>query len=329
MSGGSGARVNAGTLHAIHLLHRRAALEAQKQQQDAPDGDYGSASDDDDSAPDDDGSGDCLPFDLEWDQPEPAENATATLAPAPVSTLDAVPPAIDYATMPAGSIVNTVIFSAKSPLLHAQYNQECCDLLEHAFATPGHSLVSDLLLILQAISAQTNFEVTEIVRLQHKALYDMHRQFKESYAIQHTRRVYHGTGNAHAIAAVGFRGATSRRAKFGKGIYTSAGVMPALAYGELTPELTLTFLVVQLHLGPMGLGKQDQVLHICPLYALISARNLTIPPRWTSAATLTAARSPPSPISRETSTAPRTVRLIPTTLTSVTFTSHTSHISFF
>lgn len=287
MSAGSGARVNAGTLHAIHLLHRRAALEAQQQlekQQLQKQQEHGGVPDDDGGVPDNDdddgrdGCGDCLPFDLEWDSPEPAENATPAATLAPLSTLDAVAPAIDYATMPAGSIVNSVIFSAKSPLLHAQYNQECCDLLEHAFATPGHSLLSDLLLILQAISAQTNFEVTEIVRLQHKALYDMHRQFKESYAIQHTRRVYHGTGNAHAIAAVGFRGATSRRAKFGKGIYTSAGVMPALAYGELTPELTLTFLVVQLHLGPMGLGKQDQVLHICPLYALISARNLAHPP---------------------------------------------------
>ena len=273
MSGGSGARVNAGTLHAIQLLHRRAALEAQQQlekQELQKQQEHGGAPDDDDgSAPGDDDCGDCLPFDLEWDPPEPAENAAATATVArsllaPVSAL--VAPAIDCATMPQGSIVNTVILSSKNPLLHAQYSQECCDLLEHAFATPGlygHSLVSDLHTLTQAIAAQTNFEVTEIVRLQHKALYDMHRQFKESYAIQHTKRVYHGTGNALAIAAVGFRGAAGRRAKFGKGIYTSEGVMPALAYGELTPELTLTFLVVQLHLGPMGLGKQDQV-HIHP-----------------------------------------------------------------
>jgi hypothetical protein len=262
--------VNAGTLHAIQLLHRRAALEAQQQlekQQLEKQQEHGSPPDDDDGgAPGDDDCGDCLPFDLEWDPPEPAENAAATTTTtvtrsllAPVSTLDAVAPAIDYATMPQGSIVNTVILSSKNPLLHAQYSQECCDLLEHAFATPEHSLVSDLHTLTQAIAAQTNFEVTEIVRLQHKALYDMHRQFKESYAIEHTKRVYHGTGNALAIAAVGFRGAASRRAKFGKGIYTSAGVWPAIAYGELTSELTLTFLVVQLHLGPMGLGKQDQV----------------------------------------------------------------------
>jgi len=266
MSGGSGARVNAGTLHAIQLLHRRAALEAQQQlekQQLEKQQEHGSPPDDDDGgAPGDDDCGDCLPFDLEWDPPEPAEIAAATATVtrsllAPVSAL--VAPAIDCATMPQGSIVNTVILSSKNPLLHAQYSQECCDLLEHAFATPEHSLVSDLHTLTQAIAAQTNFEVTEIVRLQHKALYDMHRQFKESYAIEHTKRVYHGTGNALAIAAVGFRGAASRRAKFGKGIYTSAGVWPAIAYGELTPELTLTFLVVQMHLGPMGLGKQDQV----------------------------------------------------------------------
>jgi hypothetical protein len=267
--------VNAGTLHAIQLLHRRAALEAQQQlekQHLQKQQEHGGAPDDDYGRDD----GDCLPFDFEWDPPEPAENAaaTATVAPAidyATTAIDYATTPIDCATMPQGSIVNTVILSAKNPLLHAQYSQECCDLLEHAFATPGqygHSLVSDLHTLTQAIAAQTNFEVTEIVRLQHKALYDMHRQFKESYAIQHTKRVYHGTGNALAIAAVGFRGAASRRAKFGKGIYTSAGVWPAIAYGELTPELTLTFLVVQLHLGPMGLGKQDQV-HMPLCYCLV------------------------------------------------------------
>ncbi len=36
-----------------------------------------------------------------------------------------------------------------------------------------------------------------------------------------------------------------------KHIYTSAGVFQAVAYSDLTEEDTLTFLVVDLHLGPM------------------------------------------------------------------------------
>ena len=279
MSGGSGARVNAGTLRDIQLLHRRAALVHSLH--DHPGGAPDALEHDPDLAND----ADCLPFDLAWDPPETEETA-ATVAPdhvpdhaidAPDLAIDA--PADDCAKLPAGSVVSTVLFSAKSPLVHAQYSQECCEILEHAFTAPGHALASDLRTLTQTIAAETNFEVAEITRLQHRALYDMHRQFKKSFAIQHTRRVYHGTGNARSIARVGFRGAASKRAKFGMGIYTSAGVFPALAYGELTPELTLTFLVVQLHLGPMALGRQDQVrtflvicLDTCPLHALIHAR---------------------------------------------------------
>jgi len=71
----------------------------------------------------------------------------------------------------------------------------------------------------------------------------------------------------------------SKRAKYGKGIYTSAGVWPALAYGELTPELTLTFLVVQLHLGPMGLGKQDQVRIMPSILCAFCPRSQATPHR--------------------------------------------------
>jgi hypothetical protein len=37
-------------------------------------------------------------------------------------------------------------------------------------------------------------------------------------------------------------------------------VFQAISYGLLTPEGHLTFLVVDLHLGPIALGSPDQVL---------------------------------------------------------------------
>ena len=183
--------------------------------------------------------------------------------------------------MPMGAIVKTVLFSTKSPLLHAQYNQECCDLLQHAFLTPAHGLVGDLPLLTQTIAAACNFEVAEVTRVENKALHDMHRQYAESYAIQHTRRVFHGTAQAHSIASVGFRGAASKRAKFGRGIYSSAGVFQALAYAELTPENTLTFVVAQLHLGPTSLGREGQVL----VHIYFNGKLQTRPERYSHAPT--------------------------------------------
>jgi len=43
-----------------------------------------------------------------------------------------------------------------------------------------------------------------------------------------------------------------------KHIYTSAGVFQAVAYSDLTEEDALTFLVVDLHLGPMPPSDQAQ-----------------------------------------------------------------------
>jgi hypothetical protein len=127
----------------------------------------------------------------------------------------------------------------------------------------AHVLVGDLPLLTQTIASQTNFQFTEVTRVENKPLWDMHRQYSESYVIHHTRRVYHVTGQADSIARFGFRGAESKSAKFGRGI-----VFPALAYAEFTTEDTLTFLVVQLHLGPVGLGRENQVLVICRAFQL-------------------------------------------------------------
>ena len=257
MSGGSGARVNVSTLCSIQLLLRRVSQERQERQ---------------DQCDDDGVLGDCLPFELVWDPSEPSDPADPTDNPTaplpPVSALDAVAPAQDYAKMRTDVTVRTVLFSTKSPLFHTQYSQECCDLLQNVFLMSAHGLVSDLPLLTQTVVSQTNFQVTEVTRVENKPLWDMHRQYSESYTIQYTRRVYHVTGQTDSITLFGFHGAVSKSAKFGRGIYVSVSVFPVLTYTELTTEDTLTFLVVQLHLGPVGLGKENQVLVICRTFQL-------------------------------------------------------------
>ena len=189
----------------------------------------------------------CCLFDLEWDQPDcsPCQDTAASQPEAPQA--------------PVGSIVNTRLFPFDGLHLLAQHEQECCTVLEQAFRVPTQGLVKDLPQLIDTVATQSNYLVCDITRLENAAQRQMHEQFKNSYAITNTRQVYHGTGQAPLIARVGFRGAVSERAKFGKGIYTSNCVYHALAYAELTPEDKLTFLVVQLHVGATGLGKQDQV----------------------------------------------------------------------
>jgi hypothetical protein len=89
----------------------------------------------------------------------------------------------------------------------------------------------------------------------------MHDAFKRVYSIDNTRTVYHGTSGASAttISKTGFRGACSQRSKFGKGIYTSSNIWEALAYAEPAPDLTQTFLVVNLLQGPTTLGQVEMV----------------------------------------------------------------------
>lgn len=196
----------------------------------------------------------CL-FDLQWDPPDcfPFQG-TAALQDSVVSPL-----ASTVSPAPVGSIVNTRLFPFDGLRLLAQHEQECCTVLEQAFCMPSQGLMNDLPQLIHTVATQSNYLVCDITRLENAAQRQMHEQFKNSYAITNTRQVYHGTGQAPLIARVGFRGAASERAKYGKGIYTSSCVYHALAYAELTPEDKLTVLVVQLHVGATGLGRQDQV----------------------------------------------------------------------
>ena len=162
----------------------------------------------------------------------------------------------DYSKLAVGAVVNTKIYDKNSPLRDAKLEHECFGVLEQAFA-PG--FVGDLSDLIRKIIHDFNFELCEVTRLRNKAQHDMHAQYKKSYKVKQSVTAFHGTEHGEKISRIGFRGSAGKRAKFGRGIYTSKDVCHAMAYSKLTKEDTLTFLVVDKHLGPTAIGREDQV----------------------------------------------------------------------
>ena len=250
MSGGSGSRVNGYTLTYIRQQQELAAASSID--------DYGMQSDEQDFMEYEE-QGEIDPF-LQLDSLEQEEHPV--LHAVQVSSVPSIDDREDddYEKMAEGSIINTNIFdiTTSASISNSKHDDETHRVLDTAFS-PGFT--GDLPQLLTSIEERSNFEVREVVRLRNKKTKGMHAQFKRSYNIKQTPTVYHGTAHADHISEVGFRGAASQRAKFGKGIYSSPLVFQAISYGLLTPEGHLTFLVVELHLGPIALGSPDQVLH--------------------------------------------------------------------
>ena len=263
MSGGSFSRVNNATLEYIRREREAqlaaAAAAAEALQLDTHDDMQNDAYDDtqDDMQLDDASDGEVPPFENPIDclehEDEPVENEDTK----PIVLIDDLRQNdSDYSILPVGAIINTKIYDKSTPLRDTKFESECFRILEHAFV-PG--FVGDLPQLVQTIIDQFNFELCEVTRLRNKAQYDMHRQYKESYNISQSVVVFHGTEYAEKIARVGFRGAASKRAKFGRGIYSSKDVCHAMAYSRLTSADTLTFLVVDKHVGPTAIGVENQV----------------------------------------------------------------------
>ena len=161
--------------------------------------------------------------------------------------------------MPRGCVYSEVpIYSINSP---TPGDCEAAVVLAAAFQTCVESPFPSLAQALTGIAERSNFQVVEVVRVQNISRAGMHDAFKRVYSIDNTRTVYHGTSGASAttISKTGFRGACSQRSKFGKGIYTSSNIWEALAYAEPAPDLTQTFLVVNLLQGPTTLGQVEMV----------------------------------------------------------------------
>jgi hypothetical protein len=65
-----------------------------------------------------------------------------------------------------------------------------------------------------------------------------------------------------------------KRVALGNHSYTSADVFHAVSYADLTEADELTFLVVEMHVGPMALGKQDQVFATCCQVCIVELSQL-------------------------------------------------------
>lgn len=154
----------------------------------------------------------------------------------------------------------TTIFDRYSKVKPDQHETELRRVLCDTFALQEF-VFSDSYSLMGEISYKSNYSVDNVTRVMNKQHYKMHRCFAENYGIDATRTVYHGTSNkgAQCIQAVGFKASAGKRAKFGKGIYTSPIVWEALGYSKPYQDARQDFFVVEMLQGPTALGSEDQI----------------------------------------------------------------------
>lgn len=148
----------------------------------------------------------------------------------------------------------------KSDAYNLQFEAECLRVLQIPFKAVLFEPPTSVQDAIECIRQRTQCEVKTVVRLQYPKRFSMHGEFMRVYKIDDTRWVYHGTTetNADIIAKVGFRNSASKRAKFGKGIYTASDVWEALAYAEPDAKsFVQTFLVAALAQGPSRVGTEN------------------------------------------------------------------------
>lgn len=154
----------------------------------------------------------------------------------------------------------TTLFDRYSTNNNDKYEKELCRVLRDAFALHEHGL-SDSKQLMKQIAFNSNHSVETVTRVMNKQHYKMQRSFAENYGIDATRTVYHGTSleGAKSIETVGFKASAGRRAKFGKGIYSSPVVWEALGYSKPYQDARQVFFVVEMLQGPTSLGSEDQL----------------------------------------------------------------------
>ena len=157
---------------------------------------------------------------------------------------------------------------SSTPTLDTLVEQEVTGILKNAFDSVlppiSHPMYNfdTTLSIVEEVKRRTNYEVSSITRIQNLTRLNMHDAFAKYYQVSDKITVYHGTSSSYAtlIAKTGFRGAPSRRTKYGSGIYTSGSVFEALAYAHPSDENDeQTLLVVDLLKGPCAVGEKDKV----------------------------------------------------------------------
>ena len=164
-----------------------------------------------------------------------------------------------YAVM-VDSRSETPLYDRYTDVNTDKYETELSRVLREAFALHEHTLTNSNELM-QQIAFNSNYSVETVTRVMNKQHYKMQQSFAENYNISATRTVYHGTSQAGAksIETVGFKGSAGRRAKFGKGIYSSPVVWEALGYSKPYHDARQVFFVVEMLQGPTALGSEDQL----------------------------------------------------------------------
>lgn len=152
---------------------------------------------------------------------------------------------------------------------------ELCSLIgvafDHVLAyVPGRDPRDSNTLIAE-VADKTRYRVTQVERVQNLAQFEMFTQFGKSHSIRQKQTAFHGTKMVHAksIQRIGFKGAASRRCKFGKGIYMTKSIFEALAYAEPDHEDNQVVMVGEVWMGRTKLGTEGQVCVFHPLVLLL------------------------------------------------------------
>lgn len=166
------------------------------------------------------------------------------------STWDIMPEGIKYTEVP--------ILTQSNCFANQNQVTECIQVLSFIFKSiVGNETFFSCEEILQKVAHSTNYEVVSVKRIQNLTRWGMHQDFAKRYEIKETpERLFHGTSHANArdVAQMGFRNAASRRAKYGKGIYSTKSIWEALIYADPDKEWNQHFFVLDLLKGPSCVG---------------------------------------------------------------------------
>ncbi len=251
MSGGmgSGSRVSTSTMRHIEQLQRDLQMAAdlaaaqQPGDVDAPDLDWEPAESPKDQPEQEDACMQDLPGPTFLDQPEPPK-----------------PPCL-YENLPDGHVEIRTVYDRGLQLQDQPDARLARGIIRDTFFKSEVS--GDLDYNLQWVEIHSNWQVMGVESVLNKPLWAMHKMFGEAYKIDDTRVLYHGSDMAELIAQVGYRGAASKRSKFGKGIYSSSDPWEALSYanGDAAnkSEFVVKMLITSVHIGPHTGGWQDRI----------------------------------------------------------------------
>lgn len=115
---------------------------------------------------------------------------------------------------------------------------------------------------LDQVKEGSNFEIIKIEAFQKSPAGYVQEAYRRAHGIANDRNeiwtTYHGSAKAETVAQQGFRGAMSRRAMVGKGIYTSTNFWEALSYCIPDAEWKVRVLIVRNLVGLHAVGSRDQ-----------------------------------------------------------------------